>query len=87
MVYFSEALKETTAKNCLYSNKIDHAMRKRLQHMLTAKDRSAQSDQGIRYHQILSTDAFNGEQMPDRSFAHVQGDVNPYILRIHEGTF
>ena len=64
-----------------------HAMRNRLQHMLTAKNRSAQSDQVFAVckhnHQILTTEGFNGKPMP--GFAHLQDDVTPYILCMHEG--
>ena len=51
---------------------------------------NAQSDQGLRCPQIelMNTiKCFNGEKMPERDFAHVQGDVNPHILRMLECTF
>ena len=51
---------------------------------------SAQADQDLRCPQTESldtTECFNGEQMHGRGFAHVQDDVNPYILRMPEGTF
>ena len=50
---------------------------------------SAQPDQGIRCRQTESLDTlkcFNGEKCPDET-AHVQGDVDPPILRMLEDTF
>ena len=49
-----------------------------------------QSDQGLRSSQTESLDTikgFNGEQMPGWDFAHVQDDMNPFILRMLEDTF
>ena len=48
----------------------------------------AQSDQGLRCPQTLDTiECFNGEQMPDCGFAHVQDDVNLHILCMFKGAF
>ena len=51
---------------------------------------SAQSDQGHRCSQTESLESkkcFNGEQMPTWDFAHMQDNVNTYILRMLECTF
>ena len=51
---------------------------------------SAQSDQGLHYPLTKSQDTIeymNGDQSTGWYTAHVQDDVNPYILRMLEDTF
>ena len=65
-----------------------------LGHMRNRRSRSArafaQSDQDLRCPLIESlntTECMNGQQRPGCDFAHVQDDVNPYILRMIEDMF
>ena len=51
---------------------------------------SAQSDQSLHCpltEALDTTECMNEEQIPGRYFAHVQEDLNLFILRMFEGTF